>query len=385
MKAFELSRLLGLGLGLVLVVFALAGTSVAGSKVSEEQAWLGVQLQALNEDLKEAMEMDEDQEGVLIAEVLDDSPADEAGLEDGDVVTSIDGDEMTSVKQVVAAIQDRSPGDRVEIKVLRDGRRRTLNVTLGEAEKKHKMKRLYVPDVSHLQHLGQQAHQWVQTWQDEHGYLGVSILDLNDDLGQYFKVKEGEGVLITEVHEDSPAEDAGLLAGDVVLEFDGKTVKNTEKFRKYVARTEPGEDVTMVVKRKGRKKTIEAEIGEMEAPMGRWMESFGYPSGRKRTSGRIVIKDEDGEVEVIDLPEGSGPFMCKPHASTPGGKCHRVYIGDLEELEGLEELEELEDLHDVIRIHGLEEFEDYEELEDAMKELQKEMEELRRELEKLKR
>jgi membrane-associated protease RseP (regulator of RpoE activity) len=225
----------------------------------------------------------------------------------------------------------------------------------------------------------------VQTWDDDRGYLGVHILDLNDDLGQYFKVKEGEGVLITEVEEDSPAEDAGLMAGDVVVEFDGKTVKNTEKFRKYVAATEPGEDVALVVKRKGRKKTIEAEIGEMESPMGQFMETFRFPAGRKSTGGRIVIKDEDGEVEIIDLPGGTGSHSCKPHMCTPGRKVHKIHISDLE---GLEELEELEDLDEILEFHkmeGLFELEDLEELEEEIEDLQKEMQELRRELEKLKK
>ena len=98
------------------------------------------QLQALNEDLKEAMDMDDDVEGVLIAEVLDDSPAEEAGLEDGDVVTAIDGEEMDSVKELVEAIRDRSPGDEVRIDILRDGRRRTVKAELGESEMEYKVK-----------------------------------------------------------------------------------------------------------------------------------------------------------------------------------------------------------------------------------------------------
>lgn len=384
MKALFNPRLAGVSLSLILLVFALVGVSPAGSEVSEERAWLGVQLQALNDDLREAMDMNEDQEGVLIAEVLDDSPADEAGLEDGDVVMSIDGEDMTSVKELVAAIQDRSPGDRVEIKVLRDGRRRTFNVELGKSEMKRKMKRVNIPDISHLEDWGEQAHKWVRACSEERGFLGVSILDLNDDLGQYFKVKEGEGILITEVHEDSPAEEAGLMAGDVVLEFDGKTVKNTEKFRKYVAGTDPGEDVSIVVKRRGRKKTIEAEIGETDWPMGQFMmQGLRAPAGKKHKSGRIVIKGDDGEVEIIDLPEGGGPHICKPRACTPGTKSHRILIGDLEDLDDLEEIEDLEDLDEIIKLHGMHDFDDLEELEEELEKLQQEMKELRRELEKL--
>jgi C-terminal processing protease CtpA/Prc len=363
MKALINPKAVGICLGLVLLVFAFSGTTLAGAKAEKETAWLGVQLQALNEDLKEAMDMDDDIEGVLIAEVLEDSPAEEAGLEDGDVVTAVDGEEMESVNELVEAIRDRSPGDDVKIDILRDGRRRTFYAQLGESEMQYKIQKMTIPDMSHI---GEGVHKWVQAWGEDQGYLGVHIMDFNDDLGQYFKVKEGEGVLITEVAEDSPAEDAGLVAGDVVLEYDGKLVKNTSKFRKYVAGTEPGEEVSLVVKRKGRKKTFEVEIGEMESPMSHFMETFRMPSGKK-TCGRVMIKDEDGEVEIYGLPGGAGHF-CTPHMCTPGSGKHRIVI------EGLDDLEELH----------LEDLEELEDLEDTIRDLKKEMKELRKEVEELK-
>jgi membrane-associated protease RseP (regulator of RpoE activity) len=349
---------------LLLLVFAVVGATQAKSDASEKKAWLGVQLQALNDDLKEALEMDEDADGVLIAEVLDDSPADEAGLEDGDVVTAIDGDKMGSVKELVAAIGDRSPGDEVKIDIVRDGRRRTVTVELGESEMAYKMERIRMPDLSRI---GDDVNQWVQAWDEERGYLGVSILDLNDDLGQYFKVKEGEGVLITDVAEDSPAEEAGLMAGDVVLEYDGKMVKNTEKFRKYVAGTEPGEEVSVVVKRKGRNKTVEVEVGEMDSPMGQFLGNFRSPT-RGGTCGRMVIRGDDGEVKVYGLPGGKGSNIC-----TPGARGHKIVIEGLEDLEDLDELE----------LHHMEGIGSLDKLEEEIEQLQKEMKELRRELEKL--
>jgi len=383
MKTQFNTKAVAVWLSLSLFVLAFAGASLAANKTSDETAWLGVQLQALNDDLKEAMDMDEDADGVLIAEVVDDSPADKAGLEDGDVVTALDGEEVTSVKFLVGAIKDRSPGDRVKLEVLRDGRRKTFEVELGESDVERQIKRIRIPDVSHLEKLGEHANQWVQTWDVERGYLGVKIIDLNDDLGEYFKVKDGGGVLITEVLEDSPAEDAGLLAGDVVLEFDGKTVKSTDKFRKYVAEADPGEDVALVVKRKGRKKTVEVEIGQMESPMGNFMQGFMRPGcGKKGTGGRIVIKGDDGEVEIIDLPGGTGMYSRKPHSGGPGVRTHKILIDDLEDLDDLEEFEGLLELEGLHKIEGLYELE---ELEEEMEDLQKEMQELRRELEKLKK
>lgn len=367
-KALINPKAVGICLGLFLIVFAVSGMPLAESRSQEESAWLGVQLQALNDDLKEAMEMDDGVEGVLIAEVLDDSPADEAGLEDGDVVTAIDGEEMESVTDLVAFIRDHSPGDEVRVQVIRDGRRRTFRVELGESDADYRVGKIRIPDVSDI---GDDVHKWVQEWRDDRGYLGVHILDLNDDLGRYFKVKEGEGVLITEVAEDSPAEDAGLMAGDVVLEYDGKEIKNTAKFRKYVARTDPGDEVSLVVKRRGRSKNIEVEIGEMEWPVGQFMDNFRMPSARTKGRGRILIEGDDGEVEVYDIPGGAG-HVRMPHKRMPGAR--RMIIEGLDDLEDLEELEEL-------RMENLEDFEDMQEM---IKDLRKEMEELREELEELK-
>ena len=366
-KALINPKAVGICLGLFLTVFAVSGMPLAESRSQEQSAWLGVQLQALNDDLKEAMDMKDDVEGVLIAEVLDDSPADEAGLEDGDVVTAVDGEEMESVTDLVAAIRNHSPGDEVRVDVIRDGRRRTFEVELGESDVDYRVRKIRIPEVSNI---GDDVHKWVQGWSDDHGYLGVQILDLNDDLGQYFKVKQGEGVLITEVLEDSPAEDAGLMAGDVVLEYDGKEVKDTGKFRKYVARTEPGEEVSLVVKRKGRTKTIAVEIGETGSPMGQFMEGFRMPSARAPGRGRIMIEGDDGEVEVYDIPGGAGSVRL-PHMFMPGAR--RMIVEDLDD----EDLKELEELR-------MEDLEDFEDLQEMIKDLRKDMQELREELEELK-
>ena len=363
MKALTNPTAVGAFLGMFLVVFALTGWTEAGSEAAEEKAWLGVQLQALNDDLKEAMDLDEDVQGVLVAGVLDGSPADKAGLEDGDVIVSFDGEDMRSVKDLISAVQDHSPGDKVEIAVMRDGQAKTITAELGKSDKKLRIRDMYIPDLSHLEGLGKKAHRWVEAWDEEQGYLGVRILDVDDDLGEYFKVKQGEGVLIVGVLEDSPAEEAGLKAGDVVLEFDGEAVKDVGTFRKYVAKSEPGEDVSIVVKRKGKKQTFEVGIGEMESPMRRFMHGFMVPP--KMRSGRIVVEDDEGHIEVYGFPRWHDE-RCRPI----GKGAYRIYLRDLEDLDEIEELEILEDRED---------------LEEDIRKLEKEMEKLREDIEKLKK
>lgn len=341
--------------GFLLMFGLTAATRTSG------EAWLGVMLQSLTDDLREAMELDGDVEGILITEVVDHSPADEAGLEEGDIIVSLEGETATSAKDLVSAIRGHSPGDKVDISVLRDGRQRRFSVELGE-RKYEKKKVIRIGDAGGLKGLSKMGHEWHEQLFGEQGYLGVHIQDLNDDLGDYFKVKEGEGVLILSVEEDSPAERAGLKAGDVMLEFGGKVVGDADKLRKYVAGTDPGEEVDVLVKRKGRNKTLTVEVGEADSPLKYFAEAYGVP--REGPRGRIMVRDEDGEIEVYDFSEDYE--MLEPEDfEGHGGK---GFIVDLDDLEGLE-LRDLEDLED---------------LQDELDKLREEMKELRRELEKLK-
>ncbi len=110
-----------------------------------EYAWLGVSGQTLTEDIASALGVEGD--GVLVADVLDGSPADEAGLlggsteasvqgqpcvTGGDVITAIDGDQVSSMEELAGTIASHSPGDAVTLTVVRDGETSEVSVTLGE-------------------------------------------------------------------------------------------------------------------------------------------------------------------------------------------------------------------------------------------------------------
>ena len=109
--------------------------------------WLGIQGLTLTPEMAEAMDLDTDQEGVLVAEVIRDTPADEAGLQGGDqlldingqqvqiggdVITAVDGTAVSQFEDLRAVLQQAEPGQQVELGLLRDGEQITLDVTLGE-------------------------------------------------------------------------------------------------------------------------------------------------------------------------------------------------------------------------------------------------------------
>ncbi|RMG73675.1 MAG: DegQ family serine endoprotease [Nitrospirae bacterium] len=94
------------------------------------------------------------------------------------------------------------------------------------------------------------------------GWLGVTIQDLTPELAKHFNIKETEGSLVTDVVEDSPADKAGFKRGDLIVEFDGKPVKDSTSLRNMVANTPPGKQVMVKVVREGEEKILTVVLGE---------------------------------------------------------------------------------------------------------------------------
>ncbi len=109
--------------------------------------------------------------------------------------------------------------------------------------------------------LGIEAHGDCYPCWTYRGWLGVHIQDLNDQLREYFKVPSG-GALVTEVEEDSPAEEAGLRAGDVIVEVNGERIDDAEDLIDEISRMEKGETAKIKVIRDGKEKVLEAKIEE---------------------------------------------------------------------------------------------------------------------------
>ena len=97
------------------------------------------------------------------------------------------------------------------------------------------------------------------------GWLGVTIQPLTPELSKQFGLGDEKGVLVGDVVEDSPAEKAGIQRGDVIVEFDGKEVKDATNLRNIVAGTAPNTGVSLKIVREGRPKTVQVKIVEMSS------------------------------------------------------------------------------------------------------------------------
>jgi len=111
------------------------------------------------------------------------------------------------------------------------------------------------------------------------GWLGVTIQELTEELAAQFRAKPGKGVLVGGVMPDSPAEQGGLKAGDIIVEFDGQAVEGVRQLQRWVARTPIGKVVVVKVVRDGRPLDLQVKVGEMPAEEGmtrEGVEQYGF-------------------------------------------------------------------------------------------------------------
>ena len=177
------------------------------------RGFLGIGLQPLSEDLAKQFKL-ESTKGALVTQVEPKSPAEKAGIESGDVVLDVNGrvvDGPTDLRMYVASI---APGTKVQVKVWRDAKEKALAVTLAERPSQN---------VASANEPAPAV--------DPDVLDGVTVGDIEPELRKQFDIPETvkSGVVVTKIDADSPSAEAGIRAGDVILEIDRKPVKNAKE------------------------------------------------------------------------------------------------------------------------------------------------------------
>jgi serine protease Do len=173
------------------------------------RGWLGVQIQSLDSDLAAALGAD-DGRGALVAEVFAGSPADRAGIEAGDVIRQFDGQAVEDQRHLSRLVGTARPGKSVDVEVLRDGKRRTVEVRLGDQDESS-------PTLSDRSDGGSQ---------DAHGApAGLTLQELTPSQRAALELPVGtSGVLVAAVESDSAAAKKGIQPGDVITEINQRAV-----------------------------------------------------------------------------------------------------------------------------------------------------------------
>ncbi len=195
------------------------------------RGWLGVVIQDLDKNLAEAMGL-KDTHGVLISDVAEKSPAAKGKLKRGDIILRVNGEEMTSTGKLRNTIAALGAGTEVELDIIRDERKKTVAITLGE-----------LPD----DFAGQSI------LQEEDGVLGgLTVSPLNAMTREQLEIDKNvkTGVVVTQVENGSTAANAGLKPGDVILEINRQEIDSIESFANVYKNSK--DKVLMLVFRKNR-------------------------------------------------------------------------------------------------------------------------------------
>ena len=201
------------------------------------RGWLGVSIQDLTPELAGQFEVS-GAKGVLVSDVLDDSPAEQAGLERGDVIVAFDGttvEDATQLKNVVAITE---VGKEVTVELIRDKQVRTLRVRIGQQPKTVARAPLTDPGASAA----------------PAGILsGLDVRELNHRVAERLGVANGErGLVIVKVRSGSVAKAAGLKAGDLIIEVNRTPVRTLGQYERVAANVNGAPRVLLLIQRQGR-------------------------------------------------------------------------------------------------------------------------------------
>ncbi len=192
------------------------------------RGWLGVSVQPLTAELSQSFGAPE-QGGVLIADVVDGSPARQGGLQAGDVILEFNGRRVANPGDLQRAVGLTAPGNTAKVTILRDRAERAIEVKLGEAPEEGAVAAKPAAGTRSL--------------------LGLDVKPLTPEIARQLGIRTGEGVVVTAVEMGSPADTSGIRPGDVIRELNREKVRGLPDFERVTRALREGDRVTLLLQR----------------------------------------------------------------------------------------------------------------------------------------
>ena len=203
------------------------------------RGWLGVLIQQVTEDLAAYFDIDE-AVGALVSEVVKDGPAAKAGIKQRDIILEFNGKKIKKMRELPGIVAATPVGEKVSVKILRDGKVKVLKVKIG----------LLPDDSTEVAKTG--------TEKDKPGskekvaeLLGMQVQELTDEIAQTLGLEETDGVVVSSVAPQGPADNAGVRRGDVIVEINREEVKDPDDFYSVAETLKSGDKALLVIKRGG--------------------------------------------------------------------------------------------------------------------------------------
>ncbi len=236
---------------------------------SAGRSYLGIDIQDVTADRLSALKLKEER-GVEVTMVDQDAPAGKAGVKEHDVILEFNGTAVESEEQLRRLIRETPPGRTVTLGISRDGNPLKLSVQLADRAKtiggswaESRPPQIDIPNYTYQ----------IQTQTTYSSLLGIQTENLGRQLGEFFGVKDGEGVLVRSVEKGSPAEKAGMKAGDVIVRADNEKLSDRADLAHILRNHRDGGKLPLVIVRDKHEQTITVDLPARNS-RGSWWENF---------------------------------------------------------------------------------------------------------------
>ena len=206
------------------------------------RGWLGVSIQNVDRTLAESFDLDRPR-GALVAQVGKDSPAERAGIESGDIIVEVDGEQIEVSADLPHVIGLIAPGSKVPVSVIREGKERSVRVEIGALEA-NEVARVVASasEPGTLQALGMVVRELQETDENPSDLRG--------------------GVLVTKVDDESAADESGVRAGDILTRFGRTPISRLADMESAIEQIKPGDSVSLRLIRQGSPQVIGIKVPE---------------------------------------------------------------------------------------------------------------------------
>ena len=192
------------------------------------RGWLGVQVQSVTPELAKSFGLQRER-GALVADVMADTPAEKAGIERGDIIIEFNGRKIEEMNDLPRVVAGTPPNTEAAMKILRKGQEKVVQVKVAELKE-------------------ERVASGGGTLEES---VGMTVQELTPEIARSLRVTESKGLVVTNVEEGSPADEAGIRRGDVIVEVNQKKVESLHDYRAALGRVGSADSLLLLVRRGG--------------------------------------------------------------------------------------------------------------------------------------
>ena len=197
------------------------------SKGKVTRGWMGISVQDVTEDIATSLKLSQ-RGGALISEVFKGDPADQAGLRSGDVILEINGNKINDTHQLLILIASFHVGEKVNVKVSRDGQDKTYQVIVAERKDR--------PKVAIEGGNGKTS-------------FGMSVQEITPQIARQLGITTSKGVIVTDVEEGSPADEVGIQPRDIILQVNKVNIASPKDYQREIEKAAAKSSILLLIKR----------------------------------------------------------------------------------------------------------------------------------------